>query len=86
MSQLEKAKLRLLSKPNDYTYDEAKSLLEKLGYIEKTKGKTSGSRVMFINQNKDIILLHKPHPHNIMKRYSVTQLRDYLIRKGELHE
>ena len=66
--------------------EKAKSLLEKLGYIEKTKGKTSGSRVMFINQNKDIILLHKPHPQNVMKRYSVSQLREHLIGNGELHE
>lgn len=47
MSKLEKAKARILAKPKDYTYTEAKYLLSKLGFEEFNKGKTSGSRVRF---------------------------------------
>ena len=49
MSRLEKEIERLKSKPKDYTYDEAKSLLNKLGFYEKNKGRTSGSRVEFMD-------------------------------------
>lgn len=84
MSKFEKELERLKSKPKDYTYDEAKSLLNKLGFIENNKGKTSGSRVMFRNYNSTIhIELHKPHPRNILKPY---QLKDIIenLRNGGL--
>ena len=45
MSRLEKEIDRLKSKPKDYTYDEAKSLLNKLGIFENNKGRTLGSRL-----------------------------------------
>ena len=50
MSKLDKAKARILSKPKDYTYTEAIYLLGKLGFEEFNKGKTSGSRVRFIEK------------------------------------
>lgn len=40
MSKFEKAKNRILNKPKDYTYTEAKYLLNQLGFEEYTKGKT----------------------------------------------
>lgn len=87
MSQLEKAKKRLLSTPKDYSYDEAKKLLEKFGYIEYNKGKTSGSRIKFYKkETKEIIMFHKPHPGNIMKKGVVNYLRDYLFDRGYLDE
>ena len=52
MSRLEIEIERLKSRPKDYTYDEVKSLLNKLGFYENNKGKTSGSRVEFINEKK----------------------------------
>ena len=75
MSKIEKEIKRLKSKPRDYTYDEAKSLLNKLGFLEHNKRKTSGSRVIFINTNiNQKIELHKPHPDNIIKMYKVIDL------------
>lgn len=50
MSKLEKAKERIMLKPKDYTYTEAKYLLGKLGFQEFNKGKTSGSRVRFYRE------------------------------------
>lgn len=82
-SKLEKAKARLKSGPSDYTFSEAKSLLLSLGFCENNKGKTSGSRVMFV-KNGIKIMLHKPHPGNEMKNYAVQQLRDQLELMGEL--
>lgn len=85
MSKLEKAKKRILLKPKDYTYTEAKYLLLQLGFEEYNKGKTSGSRVKFYRQeDQRIILLHKPHPGDIMKLGAVKQLVEYLMKMGEL--
>lgn len=82
-SQLDKAKARLKAEPSDYTFNEARSLLRSLGYTEFNKGKSSGSRVMFVKDGVKI-LLHKPHPGNEMKRYAVQQLKDQLESMGEL--
>lgn len=85
MSKLDKAKARIKSKPKDYTYTEAKALLSQLGFEEYSKGKTSGSRVKFYRkEDQKVILLHKPHPGDVMKAGAVKQLLDFLIDLGEL--
>lgn len=85
MGRIDKMKNRLLSQPSDYTYSEAKTLLQQLGYQEYNKGKTSGSRVKFFNPGtKSIINLHKPHPGDVMKVYAVKQLLQKLQEEGEL--
>lgn len=72
MSKIEKEIERLKSKPKDFTYDEAKRVLNKFGFIENNKGKTSGSRVKFIDKNNRIIELHKPHQKNVLKAYQIN--------------
>lgn len=85
MSKFEKAKERILSKPRDYTYTEARYLLGKMGFVEFNKGKTSGSRVRFYRDcDKKVILLHKPHPEDVMDRGAVSGLLEYLKEIGEL--
>lgn len=85
MSKQTKAIARILSLPNDYTYSEAKWLLNQFGFQEFNKGKTSGSRVKFYRQSdKRIILLHKPHPGNQMKPGAVKSLVEHLKKLGEL--
>ena len=85
MSKYDKARQRILLKPKDYTYTEAKYLLLQIGFEEYHKGKTSGSRVKFYRkQDGRVILLHKPHPSDVMKPGAVKQLVDYLIQIGEL--
>ena len=83
MSKLEKQIERLKTKPKDYTYDEAKFMLNKMGYIENNKGKTSGSKVVFINKNNVKIELHKPHPRNILKPYQINLILDKLKEMEE---
>ncbi|MDO4923342.1 MAG: type II toxin-antitoxin system HicA family toxin [Peptococcaceae bacterium] len=85
MGKFEKEKNRLKSKPKDYTYSEAKTLLAKMGFAEYNKGKTSGSRVKFYRESDGrMILLHKPHPGDVMKSAAVKQLYKQLTELGEL--
>lgn len=74
MSKLEKEIERLKLKPKDFTYDELKKILNNLGFYENNKGKTSGSRVVFINKNNVKIELHKPHPKNVLKLYQINNI------------
>jgi hypothetical protein len=79
MSKQDKLLIRLLGRPRDFTYDELKTLLQGLGYTEDNKGKTSGSRVAFINnKTQHIIRLHKPHPGNELQLYQVNQIIEIL--------
>lgn len=79
MSRKEKLLKRLKSKPKDFTYDEARTLLLQLGFEEDQKGKTSGSRVIFRNITKKVsIELHKPHPSNVLKSYQINRLVENL--------
>ena len=85
MSKLGKAINRLKMAPKDYTYSEAKQLLGQLGFIESTKGKTSGSRVKFYRpKDQTILLLHKPHPGDIMSPATVKNLLNVLKTKGDI--
>lgn len=85
MSSLEKAKQELLKCSKNYTYDKASALLKKMGFEEKTKGKTSGSRVLFYRElDQRIIMLHKPHPGNTMDTGAVKGLIKKLQDYGEL--
>lgn len=87
MSKKEKLIKRLKTIPNDFTFEEATALLKSYGYELYTKGKTSGSRVLFYRSNdKRKIMLHKPHPKSIMKEYSVRDLLETLIFNGDIEE
>lgn len=85
MSKIEKAKARLRLRPKDYTYTEARTLLFQMGFVEYNKGKTSGSRVKFYREeDRKIILLHKPHPGDVMKQGAIRELIQFLQELGEL--
>lgn len=75
---------RLKSLPNDFTFDEIERLLTLFGYKMENKGKTSGSKVMFIDKQNRKILLHKPHPGNIIKRYALKDVLNKLLRNGNI--
>jgi len=77
MSKIEKLVERLLRIPKDFNYDEAKTILLHYGFTERNKGKTSGSRVEFVKDDKTI-QLHKPHPNGDLKTYQIKQLIDEL--------
>ena len=78
MSKREKLIARFLNLPSDFHYDEMVRLLGYFGYKEVKKGKTSGSRVKFENDEGVPIMLHKPHPSGIMKKYQMRQIKELL--------
>lgn len=85
MSKKEKLLNRFLTLPKDFTYDELVVLLGFFEYYEWVKGKTSGSRRAFVNdETKHIMRLHKPHPKNVLKRYQIKDIIDGLSKAGLL--
>lgn len=81
MGTKEKLIARFSALPNDFTWEEMRRLLVALGYVPGNKGKTSGSRVIFKGEGKKPIMLHKPHPGNIIKGYVMKQVYDYLKKR-----
>ena len=85
MSKFDKLLQRLQSKPKYFSYEELLKILNGFGYNELKLGKTSGSRVAFMNEEtKHIIRLHKPHPLKILKTYQIELILDELKSKGYL--
>ena len=78
MSKKEKLITRFLSMPSDFHYDEIVRLLGYFEFEKIKKGKTSGSRVKFVNKDGKSIYMHKPHPSGIMKRYQLKQVKGTL--------
>ena len=63
MGKIEKLIAKLKARSSAISFEEAEVLLEHFGYQRSDKGRTSGSRVMFVRKESDLkILLHKPHP------------------------
>ncbi|MCM1542061.1 MAG: type II toxin-antitoxin system HicA family toxin [Blautia sp.] len=74
---------RLLKKPQDFTFDEMKTLLSYFGYDLKQGG--TGSGVKFIKSgSNEVINFHKPHPNGILKRYVLDQVVEKLRKDGLL--
>jgi hypothetical protein len=78
MSKLEKLVEKLKSKPKDFSWDEMVKVLKHYGYEQTPQGKTGGSRRKFINENKQIISLHEPHPQKVLKGYQLDLIIEHL--------
>ena len=81
MSKKEKLIKRMKLKPKDFTFDEAETLLVALGFKISNKGKTSGSKVLFVAGDVHIHL-HKPHPRKELKGYQLNQIIEVLVKEG----
>ena len=81
MSKKEKLVRRLLARPKDFTFEELATLLGYFGYEVDHGGKTSGSRVKFVNANSDALWQHRPHPGNVLKDYQVKDMIDDLTER-----
>ncbi len=82
MSKFEKAIEKLLDSKSIISFRELEFILTHFGYIEKKTGKTSGSRIAFINMKSNhIIRLHKPHPSNEIKKYVKNAILEELIKQ-----
>ena len=83
MGQKDKLIAKLKSNPKTFTFDDAETLLKFFTYYRSNKGKTSGSRVMFVSdEHRTKILLHKPHPRKELLEYQVKQLIELLEQEG----
>ena len=78
MSKIEKLIARFLTMPTDFHFDEVVKLLAHFDFEEVKTGKTSGSRIRFMNPEGVPITLHKPHPTGIMKQYQLKQIKEVL--------
>ena len=82
-----KAKLlqRFRTLPRDFTFDEMEALFKSCGISLNNKGATSSSRVEFVNEKDgNTYIMHKPHPSNIIKGYSMRQVYNFLESNGYL--
>lgn len=86
MSSKEKLLERFKSLPSDFTFDELITLLCQLGYKKSDKGKTSGSRAIFIGEGGFPILVHKPHPGNTVQKYVMKRILKQLLDDGKIKE
>ena len=86
MSTKDKLVERFKSLPSDFTFDEMERLLKMYGYVKSNKGKTSGSRIIYKDKDGRPIMLHKPHPGNIVKRYALKQAMQNLIEAGFIEQ
>ena len=82
MGTKEKLSERFKTLPTNFTFEEMERLLLIFGYKKSNKGKTSGSRVIFKNEDKRPIMIHKPHPGNIIKSYAMKQVLNDLTDAG----
>lgn len=73
MSQKEKLIKRVRGNPKDFTFEELQKLMKELNFEESNMGKTSGSATRFKGKSNQLIL-HKPHPSNILKPYQIKEI------------
>lgn len=82
VGQKEKILLQMRNNPRNVTFDDMATLVRSLGFTVSNKGKTSGSRIMFVSEEHGSVLLHKPHPQKELKEYQVKQILKYLEEEG----
>ena len=80
MSKADKLLQRLCNKPRDFTWDELRALLSGFGFRMHAG---SGSSRKFIHVSTQVtLMLHEPHPGNILKSYQVRAVLDLLRAEG----
>lgn len=84
MAKIDKLIARFLSNPKDLEWNELCTILSHYGYSEHTGGKTGGSRRRFVDADKTIIWLHKPHPGTIVKHYQIKEVIAHLKERGRI--
>lgn len=74
---------RFKAQPKDFTWSEYARLFGILGFELSNKGKTSGSRVIFLKGEMSYIA-HKPHPERFIKNYVMRQTLEFLTKNGQI--
>ena len=82
MSQIEKLLKKFASIPSDLRYDEYAKIAKYFNYEEYAKAE--GSRVRFYRKSDGrIILLHKPHNTERMKKDAVRSVLEQMKKNGD---
>ena len=81
MSKKEKLLEKLLSRPPNFTWDEAVRLMKQYNF---ELAKNSGSRRVFKHTSGLKIFLHEPHPQNTLLDYAMEKLIEGLKSSGEI--
>jgi hypothetical protein len=81
MSTRDKLIARFKTLPTDFTFDELTRLFNTFGFEINTKGKTSGSRFLFVKGDLSYGV-HKPHPSGIIKTYVMRQILTFFIENN----
>lgn len=81
MGTKEKLIDRFKRQPSDFNWDELVRLFAIFGFEVSNKGKTSGSRVIFVKGNH-AYTAHKPHPGSVVKKYVLKQVYEFLVQLG----
>jgi len=83
MGRKQKLLDRLYSRPKDFRWSELTKLLKGYGYTQ-LEGK--GSRVKFyLETPRNLIVIHQPHPGEILKGYQIKDVIKNLKRIGVTH-
>ena len=79
MTKREKLLQRFLSapEPSDFTWSETMSLMESLGF-EWRQSFGSNGRFVFLSDPEVCIMLCRPHPTPVLKRWALRQLKEQL--------
>ena len=79
MGTKEKLIERFKRQPKDFTFNELIRMFQALGFEIGQKGKTSGSRVEFVNNEKELSYGdHRPHPDSAIKGYVMKQVLEFI--------
>ena len=81
MSKKDKLLEKLLSRPADFTWDEAIKLMKNHHFMLL---KQSGSRRVFRHVSGLKVFLHEPHPQNTLLDYAMERLIEGLRSTGEI--
>lgn len=84
MAKFEKLRARFLSEPADFTWMELVRLLDGCGFNLDETGNGSRCKFTFKDDASLVILVHRPHPTQIIKRYIMKQIKQTLIEQGIL--
>ena len=82
MTRQEKLLQRFKTLPADFSWSELQRLLAGFGYKLSVSGRSGGSRVRFVHPDRPPIIMHKPHPTPLLKRYQLEQILEFLKKEG----
>ena len=85
MGKKDKLINKLKSNPKDFTIEELDTLMRLCNCEIDNAGRTSGSRKKYVHiGDRHKLIIHTPHPQNIIKKYVIDRVIEYLQSEGEI--